>query len=102
MRVIIMNGLARKPPWGSSKMTAMPPWQGDLALWISQGYNCQKERRKEDYGRHVTKPAASWDDDEDDQDEPGSRGQRREEERRGGLQAASCKLRCAGVGTGKW
>jgi hypothetical protein len=32
MRVIIMNGLARKPPWGNSKMTAMPPRQG---AWLA-------------------------------------------------------------------
>jgi len=30
MRVIIMNGLARKTPWGSREMTAMPPLQGWL------------------------------------------------------------------------
>ena len=53
-----MNGQQyRKPPWGSSKMTAMPPRQGDLAGWLCGCARGTTAKRKEDYGRHVIKPA---------------------------------------------
>jgi hypothetical protein len=81
MRVIITNGLARKPPWGSSKMTAMPPRQGAwLASCVDEpGVQLSKGKKiMEGMSLSQPEPRTSWDDDEDAEHE---HGKRRGEER---------------------
>jgi hypothetical protein len=93
MRVIIMNGLARKPPWGNSKMTAMPPRQGAwLASCVDEPGVQLSKGKKIMEGMSLSQPESRM--------RTLNTNMGREEERRGGSQ--SCKLRCAGVGTRKW